>query len=95
MKLSNAKIVAKKMAWNSAYIAPRYWYTRTRISEPTPWDVSILLIISRAKSTSFWNEILSECFKYFYMKNRKIIYLNAQSKYYLIIISIINKYNKK
>ncbi len=24
------------MAWNSAYIDLRYWYTRTRISEPTP-----------------------------------------------------------
>jgi hypothetical protein len=59
------------MAWNSAYIAPRYWYTRTRISEPTPWDVSIVLIFSRAKITSFWNEIQSECFKCFYMKNRK------------------------
>lgn len=44
---------------------------RATISEPTPWDVSILLIISLQKLPVFKVEIQSECFKYFYMKNRK------------------------
>ncbi|MBE0392479.1 hypothetical protein [Flavobacterium sp. PL002] len=34
------------MAWNSAYRYRGTGGTLPRISEPTPWDVSILLIIS-------------------------------------------------
>ena len=54
MKLSNAKILGQKK-WHGTQLK-RFRGTGipyTRISEPTPWDVSIVLIISCVKITSF------------------------------------------
>jgi hypothetical protein len=53
MKLSNAKIMAKKNGMELSLLPLRYWYYRATISEPTPWDVSILLIISLHKNYQF------------------------------------------
>lgn len=58
-----------KKARNSAYRTEVLVYHAT-ISEPTPKDVSIVLIIPLLKITSFPSEIQSECFNIF-LKNRK------------------------
>ena len=46
MKLSNAKILGQKKWHGTQLIALEVLVYQGTISEPTPWDVSILLIIS-------------------------------------------------
>jgi hypothetical protein len=62
MKLSNAKIMGIKKWHGTQLTAPKVLVYRATISEPTPWDVSILLIISLLKVPVFRREIQSECF---------------------------------
>jgi ribosomal protein L27 len=46
MKLSNAKILGQKKWHGTQLTASEVLVYRGTISEPTPWDVSILLIFS-------------------------------------------------
>jgi hypothetical protein len=69
----NGSWVCANKKWHGAQLtAPKVLVYRATISEPTPWDVSILLIISLLKLPVFRREIQSECFKYFLYEETQI-----------------------